>query len=134
MGNHLPFSLSRQKIILGWVFLALGWLLIEDQTTFFPILLALPLGGLVARLCRQKFQLKHILCGLVGGLVIAPTVLLWMAFKTGIHGHMSPDFSPAQIILVVKSTPLWTLAGGLLGWVWEQTQPKNATRSRHDKG
>ena len=94
------------------------------------LLLASLIGSASSALGEQvaiKVIAVSIIAGLgnlVGGLVVAPTTLLWMAFKTGVHGHGAADFTAPQIIWVIKSTPGWILVGGLLGWGW----PKLGTR------
>jgi hypothetical protein len=48
-------------------------------------------------------------------LLIPPIALLLMAFKSGLRGHPAPDFTPAQVIAVLRSIPIWGLSGLLLG-------------------
>lgn len=97
------------------------------------MLLALPIGGMVAYLGFQRFQLNLLLSGLAGGLTIAPLTLFWMAFKTGVHGHGAADFTSTQIVDVLKSAPLWTLAGSLLGWSWQRFRAHHAAHKlNHD--
>ena len=127
MNNSHPFSPFSWKIlILGQVTGVLAWLPFEDRSILIPVLLALPVAGLVGRLCYQSFHWSMLRCGLVAGLVVAPATLLWMAFKTGVHGHGIPDFTALQIMAVIKSTPAWVLAGGLLGWGWQKLHPNSA--------
>jgi hypothetical protein len=108
--------------------LTLFWLPVEDQTVLIPTLLSLPIAGLVASLFRERFRLSYIIYGLVAGLVVAPLTLLWMAFKTGIHGHGGvADFTASQILSVIDGAPFWTLAGGLLGWAWQGIRSRKAS-------
>jgi hypothetical protein len=38
-----------------------------------------------------------------------------MVFKSGLHGHPSPDFTPAQAAAVLARAPYFALGGFLLG-------------------
>jgi len=118
--NSSLSPISWRRIILLLIVVSLAWLPLEDKTIIIPMLLALPVGGLIAWMCFQRFHPSLLLCGLAGGLVVAPITLFWMALKTGIHGHGVADFTTIQMINVIKSAPLWTLAGGLLGWSWQR--------------
>lgn len=132
MSNKSIFSwLTGQIAVLGMVGLVLVWLPFEDQSILVPTLLAVPVAGLIARLCRQRLRVSWIVCGLVGGLVVAPTTLLWMAFKTGVHGHGAADFTASQIIWVIKATPGWILLGGLLGWGWQNLRSRQSEQNPH---
>jgi len=51
--------------------------------------------------------------GLLFGLGSSLLTLLFMAVKTGLHGH-GPEFTPAQITWMLNQIPWWT-AAGLLG-------------------
>lgn len=62
-----------------------------------------------------KFLQRHIVVGLVAGLAVSPAALFMMAFKSGLHGHGSPDFSSAQMLSVLMRFPVWAIAGTLLG-------------------
>jgi hypothetical protein len=59
--------------------------------------------------------LLYPLAGLLSGLAVTPLALLLMAFKSGVHGHGLPDFTPNQVTLVLLSTPAWAAAGLLVG-------------------
>jgi hypothetical protein len=56
-----------------------------------------------------------VLVGTLAGLMVAPLALLLMAFKTGLHGHGTPDFTPAQVQAVLLYSPAWGGSGLLLG-------------------
>ena len=132
ISNKSIFSwLTGQIAVLGMVGLVLVWLPFEDQSILIPILLAIPVAGLIACLYQQRLRVGLIVCGLVGGLVVAPTTLLWMAFKTGVHGHGAADFTASQIICVIQGTPAWILAGGLLGWRWQKLRSRQAEQNPH---
>ena len=48
--------------------------------------------------------------GLALGIGAAGLTLLFMAVKTGLHGH-GPEFSPTEINWVISQAPLWAAAG-----------------------
>lgn len=130
--RYSPPKVFWRGFILLLIIASLVWLPIEDQTIIIPMLLALPIGGLIAWMSYQRFHLSFLLCGLAGGLAIAPLILFWMALKSGIHSHGVADFTTSQIISVIKSTPLWTLAGGLLGWISQRIYINNFARKFKD--
>lgn len=116
--------------ILGLVIGLLVWLPLEDQSILMPVLLALPVAGSVGRLFSQRFHWNYILGGAITGLVVAPTTLLWMAFKTGVHGHGTPDYTAFQIVTVIYSTPAWLLAGCLFGWGRQKLHLRSTSAAR----
>ena len=73
-----------QRYLGGWQLGIMGWLSVTG------------LGGLLA--------------GFGSGLL----TLIFMAMKTGLHGH-GPEFRPSEIEFVVEMVPLWTAAGLLAG-------------------
>ena len=99
--------------------MVLFWLPVEDQSTLVPSLLAIVAAIAASVLANQSYKLRLPLAGFLGGLIISPITLLLMAFKTGLHGHGAPDFTAQQLLQVIQFAPLWTLAGGLLGWGWQ---------------
>ena len=60
---------------------------------------------------------RQLLMGALAGLAITPVALFLMAFKTGMHGHSTPDFTAEQILSVIHRTPMWGSAGLFLGLV-----------------
>jgi hypothetical protein len=108
-------------ILLGIVLLA--WVSLEDQSVTWALLFAAAICMLVAaewlassqRLSTGNGWLAYPLAGLVGGVATAPIALLLMAIKTGLHGHAVPDYTPAQMGLVLTSIPIWIGAGALIG-------------------
>jgi hypothetical protein len=59
--------------------------------------------------------LRCLLAGFLAGLAVAPLGVGLMLFKTGLHGHSTPDFSPLQAAEVLQRTPYFGLSGLLLG-------------------
>ena len=53
-------------------------------------------------------------CGLALGLLFAPTTLIFMAIKTGLHGH-GAEFTRAEIEWLFDRIALWAAAGLLAG-------------------
>lgn len=120
-GSHL--SRRWRLAALGLGIALLLWLPFEDTHLawiyFFALLISLLA---VLRLTRipgaqspGRKSLTRLLAGLGGGLLVTPAALLLMAFKSGIHGHGFPDFTPEQVLTVLNSAPLWVLAGLLAG-------------------
>ena len=108
-------------ILLGISLLA--WVSLEDQSVTLALLFAAVICMLAAaewlasstRLSTGKGWLAYPLAGLVGGAATAPTALLLMAIKTGLHGHTVPDYTPAQMSAVLTSFPIWAGAGAIIG-------------------
>jgi hypothetical protein len=115
-----PAWLRISALLLGvWLLL---WLPIEDQNEILVLLSAAAVNAWLALryLARRsipfgKGLLMPTLLGLLAGLLVTPTALFLMAFKTGIHGHGSPDFTGEQILAVIYGTPIWGVAGLLVG-------------------
>jgi hypothetical protein len=63
----------------------------------------------------RQLIVRHSLVGAGAGLAIAPLAILLMAFKSGIHGHGTPDFTVAQMQFVLSRTPYFVLSGALVG-------------------
>jgi hypothetical protein len=112
--------LRNLALILGGIMLL--WLPLEDVHENWVILFALALCALAAAWFLAPFpawsgkgRLAYPLAGLLAGLAVTPAALFLMAFKTGIHGHSAPDFTPDQVTSVLLRTPVWVLAGLLLG-------------------
>jgi hypothetical protein len=66
---------------------------------------------------KQKSLSRHFLVGAVAGLAVTPMAIFFMSFKTGMHGHGTPDFTAEQILSVIYRTPIWGIAGLFLGLV-----------------
>jgi hypothetical protein len=59
--------------------------------------------------------LRYLIAGLLAGLAVAPLASFLMVFKTGLHGHGFPDFTPEQIVAVLHRTPIFASSGFFLG-------------------
>jgi hypothetical protein len=114
-----PAWLRLAALLLG--VLLLLWLPVEDTGEIQVLVAAAAVSAwlavryLVSLPAPVKNPAKHILVGTLAGLAITPLALFLMAFKTGLHGHESPDFTSEQIYFVISRTPLWGFAGLLLG-------------------
>lgn len=111
--------------------LLLLWLPVEDESEHWVILLAAAICSLFAArllvtplprswlgwLPRNEWPHWLAYPGLaaLAGLGITPVALFLMAFKSGVHGHSRPDFTPDQLASVIARTPLWVAAGLLVG-------------------
>ncbi len=118
--KNIPLRMRLLVIILGMVFLF--WLPIEDTTMFTAICFAFAICTWTAAiyLIRDKqtrpANLKYfILAGTIAGALVTPTALFILAFKTGLHGHQSPDFTTQQILSMIRKTPFWIIGGFLIG-------------------
>jgi hypothetical protein len=116
----MPTWLRISALLLG-VYL-LSWLPFEDKDEIRALLSAAAINAWIAirYLVRlpvhaRKGSLRYTVVGILAGLAVTPMTLFLMAFKTGIHGHESPDFTAEQIIAVIYGTPIWGSAGLLLG-------------------
>jgi hypothetical protein len=118
--SRAPAWLKLSAIALGALLLV--WLPLEDTDEKRALAFAAALNAwLVIRYlnrlspANRKSLLKHILAGALAGLAITPAALFLMAFKTGMHGHGTPDFTAEQILSVINRTHIWGSAGLLLG-------------------
>lgn len=115
-----PRRLRLLAMLLGAALLL--WLPFEDTHERWVVLFALAVAGLAALAIWFRLPaawrltpIASTLVGLFGGLLVTPAALLLMAFKSGVHGHGRPDFTPQQVSRVLDLTPLWAAAGLLLG-------------------
>lgn len=107
-----------------------AWLSIEDTSTHWVTLLGIGFsliaifGFLVYNKNNQLSPLLiYPVSGFLAGLLVTPLVVSLMAIKTGLHSHVTPDFSIQQIWSVLKTTPVWAVAGLLIGTgiaIWQQ--------------
>ena len=120
---------------LGLGVLLLFWLPVEDLDVLWVILLAAALSALGA---IRFFVASHAaaierpetgrvrpgndrpfwvypLAGALTGMGSPLAAVLLMVFKSGLHGHPSPDFTPAQLMGVLSGIPFWIIGGALLG-------------------
>jgi hypothetical protein len=109
---------------LAWGVLALLWLPVEDLdlrwvSTFAAALCALAAARftLPSPTAGQKNRPWWLdpLIGLLAGLCVPPLAVLLMIFKSGLHGHTIPDFTPDQIFSVLYQAPYWAAGGLLIG-------------------
>jgi hypothetical protein len=70
------------------------------------------LGG--KQLSARRWLLYSAGLGVIIGLGSAFLTLIFMAVKTGLHGH-GPEFTQAEIEWVIGQIPLWTLTGLIAG-------------------
>ncbi len=119
---------SKQKfwvrisgIVLG--ILILVWLPFEDQNEFGVMVISGMICSWVAvwifvKTVRndKKILLRHSLVGIAAGLAIAPLAIILMAFKGGIHGHGTPDYTVTQMQVVLSRLPYFGISGFLVGF------------------
>lgn len=110
----------RAAFFLGVALLI--WLPMENSSILWPLLFALAgsILGVVRALPPPPRTggwrwLLYALAGMLAGLAVTPLAIFIMAFKSGLHGHGAPDFSPGQVISVINRTPWWVISGTLTG-------------------
>lgn len=102
------------------------WIPIEDFQTLpvviFGTLLALLIlcGWVLNKFGGKTISPRYLpiasgLIGAVAGLGSAIAAVGLMFFKTSVHAHPFPDYPPALMLSMLERTPIWTLAGALLG-------------------
>lgn len=123
-----PRAPARRRLRLVSIGLGIAlflWLPFEDVRLFWVslfgaalcllaavhVLVRLPAGSLRGPAWRPVWILT--LAGAAAGLGTPLAALLLMAFKSGLHGHGFPDFTPRQVETTLLSAPL-CVAGGLL--------------------
>jgi len=116
--GHVWFRLTA--LLLGFGILI--WLPVEDQSELGVLIASGAICTWIgARLLitppKKDWQLilRHALVGSGAGLILAPLAIILMAFKSGIHGHGTPDFSVAQMQSVLSRIPFFVLSGFLIG-------------------
>jgi len=103
------------------------WLRLEDNSVWSVVSLGAGLALLtigwttMGKLGGREVRARYLIPGaaLLGGLTglgasLATTAL--MILKTGMHGHLFPDYPPGEIIALLQRIPIWMLAGGLVGF------------------
>ena len=117
-------------ILLGLAILL--WVPFEDSGTIWVrlfgvlvcILAALTASARIPASMRQRW-FTWPLVGLIAGLLVTPAAFLLMAFKSGMHGHGNPEFTPVQVSAVLNTWPIWALAGllaGLAAATWQRVR------------
>lgn len=116
------FSLGLRIVtfMLGAVFLF--WLPIENDRIWMPTMIAFAVSLLWAfwiNISRTIRTVKDIVwqmwIGIFSALTVTPMTVLLIFFKSGLHNHDVPDFTPEQILFILQRTPLWAGVGLLIG-------------------
>ena len=132
----MPNNKDRQQIT-RLLMIALGaalliWLPFEDTQMVWISLFAMLISSLIAFYAasnispekRQRWYFYPAI-GALAGLVMTPISLLLMAFKSGLHGHGSPEFTSGQVTAVLNSWLIWVTAGTLIGFlalIWQKVR------------
>jgi hypothetical protein len=103
------------------------WFGVEDRSLA-PIvcLAALTCGAVgLTRFARIKHEpqtprargalVRAALTGVICGAGVGPVASLLILIKTGLHSHVVPDFDLPDVLQVLRVSPAWALAGGLIG-------------------
>ncbi len=119
----------RWAVRLAWILAGGGWFLwlpFEDQSLR-PVMLvgaglAFALGiTLLARWAARRslsplsWAAGALLAGGLAGGAAAPLAVVSIFAKVSLHGHPVPDFSAADLAVVIGRTPIWGLIGLLAG-------------------
>ena len=119
-GTKGKFWLRISGLILGIGVLV--WLPVEERSELGVLLIsgAICTWSAIWLLSRpvpddKHLIMRHVLVGTGAGLLIAPVAILLMAFKSGIHGHGTPDFTISQMQDVLSRIPYFVLSGFLVG-------------------
>jgi len=122
-----PGNLSNSQRRLRGLSLLIGlailcWLPFEDSSeiwavSFAAFVLLLATTALILRYLGVSGMAWWLLplSGLAAGLALTPLAILLMAIKTGIHSHSVPDFTPEQMLRVLRAAPIWTISGLVMG-------------------
>jgi hypothetical protein len=116
---------------LAWGITGLAWFLwlgIEDRSVT-PVLvvallvsssvvLGLPLKEWGWRRDSPSGRWQAALIGLLTGATVPLLATLLMFMKVSLHSHDQPDFSIDQVIAVLRTVPIWSISGGLVGVAW----------------
>jgi hypothetical protein len=118
--QRTPTWMRLAALVIGAGLLV--WLPFEDTGLWFVLVFAGMICAwlaarlmLILKLTGGRGLLLYLLAGTLAGLMVAPVALLLMAFKSGLHGHGAPDFTPAQVQAVLLHSPAWGGSGLLLG-------------------
>jgi len=116
---------SPRGLRIAWILLGaavLVWLSFEDQSVRPVLFFAALICGLAAyslalrwRLTTRPRSYALPILGAAAGLAVVPAALFLMVLKSGLHSHLTPDFTPDQIAWVVTRAPAWGMAGLLAG-------------------
>jgi hypothetical protein len=111
---------NRAAIFLGVAILI--WMAFENNNVVWTVVFAgciliVAVAGLFFH--RQRAQRGSWwwlpAMGLAAGMALAPLAILFMAVKTGLHGHAAPDFTYEQILRVLQASPIWAASGLFIG-------------------
>jgi hypothetical protein len=112
---------------LVWLLAGAAWLIwigVEDRAIWPVLLLAAGLAsaaGLSWLVRRQAATGRptnpglEALAGLLAGAATTPIAVLLVLIKTSLHDHPIPDFTPGDILAILRAAPAWTLAGLCIG-------------------
>ena len=109
-------------ITIGLLAAFLSWLAVENDRILTPTMIAFLSSLLWAYRKSISFPIhvirdiiKQTGIGIAAALAVAPLTVFLIFFKSGLHNHDIPDFSPAQILFILQRTPLWAGVGLLIG-------------------
>ncbi len=122
MPQDTPSPRGLRWIAIVWGVIFLLWLPFEDLGVQSVGLLAAALCFLMAFSFLNRNQspqnnliMRYSITGIIAGLTTAPLAVALMAFKSGAHGHTLPDFTPDQMLTILRRAPVWSMSGLLIG-------------------
>jgi hypothetical protein len=90
------------------------WLSFEDKNETIAIILAIIINSWIAIVFTKHNQkqsqlnlIYFMILGLLVGASVAPMTLFLMAFKTGLHSHLIPEYTNIQINSIIRRIPVW---------------------------
>lgn len=117
------YRLNKFRII--GIILAIAlllWLPFEDTELTLVLVFSILLSSFIFINIFTRSKNAHrargstfIITGFLAGFCVALIGILLVILKIGFHAHPTPDFNVAQIIYLVKLTPIFTLSGVLIG-------------------
>lgn len=124
---HLPRPGPRSRMLaVGYGIILFFWLSIEDTALWPVIVLGTGAAVLISvLLILDKMGGRWLpahrvppglsLAGAISGLGAGLAVAVLMFFKNARHAHVFPDYPTAMMLAVLERSPIWAVAGGLIG-------------------
>lgn len=97
------------------------WLSFENRSMLLVLIFSSLSSVLIAILLIHRVGIDRlslylwVMAGGVCGLAAPLLAVLLMLLKNGLHSHLAPDFSLAQVISVLQRAPFFVLGGMLVG-------------------
>lgn len=112
-------SLRSALVLVGVALLV--WLTLENHSELLVLFFAAICSvlftlQLILRVGLDRFSMYvWVIVGGLSGLVVPLLAVLFMLLKNGLHSHIAPDFTLAQLVSVLQRAPFFMLGGSLIG-------------------